>query len=90
MNTNKDIEKMVEQLPYTIHTPVGGYSNIKWYSASTVIETLTTLITAVERTTIEKCKQIFIDEVDWSEWGISAEEAGTDFEKYLQALTNTK
>ena len=36
------------------------------------------------------CRQIFIDEVDWSEWGCSNEEAGEDFDLARKELTKLK
>ena len=32
------------------------------------------------------CRQIFIDKVDWSEWGITDEQAGKDFDSHRAAL----
>lgn len=36
------------------------------------------------------CRQIFIDEVDWSEWGVSAKEAGETFDEALTIIKETE
>ena len=34
----------------------------------------------------DKCKRIYVDNVDWSEWGISDEEAADNFEDHFDSL----
>lgn len=34
----------------------------------------------------EKCRQIFIEEVDWSEWGMDSDEAGEKFDEAFSKL----
>lgn len=34
----------------------------------------------------KKCRQIFIDEVDWAEWGIDSDQAGEKFDEAREAL----
>ena len=36
------------------------------------------------------CKKIFMEEVDWAEWGGTDEEAGENFEEYYQKVVSDK
>jgi hypothetical protein len=35
-----EVEKMIEEMPVTIHTPVGGFSNIEWVKKLDLLSTL--------------------------------------------------
>ena len=52
-----------------------------------ITSAITTLTAECEAREREICRKIFIEGVDWSEWGITREEAGEDFDAERKALT---
>jgi len=38
------------------------------------------------REVYEACREVFINEVDWSEWGVTDKEAGERFDEALQII----
>lgn len=50
-----------------------------------ITKPLMDLLESVHSETLKECREIFIEEVDWAEWGRGDEEAGRDFD---EAITN--
>lgn len=53
-------------------------------------EWLASKLQEVARAEHDLCKQIYIEDVDWSEWGISDEEAAVHFEEEYKDLAQLK
>lgn len=59
------------------------YTDVQNALSQIIIPTISSLLHSKEKELREKCRRIFIEKVDWAEWGMSEEDAGELFDKEI-------
>lgn len=93
--TSKPTESMEQGWEKTFdtlyHILLPDWEDGRWKGVKTRKEALKAFIHKVRQEAVEETKQlgkkIYVDHVDWSEWGMSDEKAGEEFEEHWKELS---